>query len=38
MLQETLGRFGESMEEDVYRRVDLVIELTCGGSVEETVE
>ena len=38
MLQEAFGRFGEPVEEDVYCLVDLFIELTCGGNVEETVE
>ena len=38
MLQEAFGRLGEPVEEDVYCLVDLVIELTCGGNVKETVE
>ena len=38
MFQEAFGRVGEPVEEDVYCLVDLIIELTRGRNVEETVE
>ena len=30
MLQEALGSLREPMEENIYRFVDLIIELSCG--------
>ena len=38
MLEEALGGLGEPMDEDIYRLVDLVVEVTCSGWVEEAVE
>ena len=38
VLQEPLGRFRESTEEDIYCLVDLVVELIRDRNVEEAVE
>ena len=38
MFQETLGGLREPTQEDVYCPMDLVVELTRGRNVEETVE